>query len=69
MLSIEEIKLLIEKLERVKEEDFKKKIRKFYKSSQTPKEWAHDLSLKIKENYCWKKITQAYDNALAEIID
>ena len=52
----------------VKEEDFKKKIRKFYKGSQLPTEWAEDLSEKIQEKYCWKNIMQYYDEALSGII-
>jgi len=51
----------------VREQDFKQKIRKFYKSNQLPQKWAQELSLKIKEKYGWKQIVSAYDQALSEI--
>ena len=45
----------------VKEADFKSKVRKFYKSPQKPKEWAQDLSLKIKEEFSQKAINEKYN--------
>ena len=50
------------------EEDFKKRITKFRNSSSTPKEWAIDLSKKIKETYGHKKIVEKYDVVFKDII-
>ena len=52
----------------VREDDFKKKIRKFYKSTSIPNEWAADLGKKIRENYSWKTISKIYDEVLGEIL-
>lgn len=50
------------------EEDFKKKVVKFKTSPAIPKEWAADLSNKLKENYCFEAISKQYDQLLGEII-
>ena len=50
------------------EEDFKRKVVKFKSSPTIPKEWATDLSNKLKENYCFEAISKQYDQLLGEII-
>jgi glycosyltransferase involved in cell wall biosynthesis len=50
------------------EDDFKRKITKFYDSSATPKEWAKDLQKTIKNEFSFKGICSYYDEALKDII-
>lgn len=52
----------------VKEDDFKRKLRKFYLSSQKPKEWASKLSPLIKEDYSWTAIAKKYDEAFSGVL-
>ena len=52
----------------VKEEDFKKKLRKFYKNNEIPKAWAADLGKKIRDNYSWEAISEKYDEILNEVL-
>ena len=52
----------------VKEEDFKKKLRKFRNNSKMPEEWAQDLGKKIRQNYSWPQITKTYDEHLGELL-
>lgn len=52
----------------VVEEDFKKKVMKFRKSSSMPKEWAAELSNVIKEKYCSNAIFSQYDEVLRDIL-
>lgn len=51
----------------VREQDFKKKMRKFRSSHTTPKQWADELSVKIKEKYSPDAITVEYENQLGLI--
>lgn len=48
--------------------DFKKKVRKFYQSTQLPKQWANELSLKIKQNYNHVAIKKIYENIFSDIL-
>jgi glycosyltransferase involved in cell wall biosynthesis len=48
------------------ESDFKKKILKFKDSSSIPKEWAKDLSHKIKEMYRFDKVRETYEEKFKE---
>lgn len=48
------------------EGDFKKRTRKFYNSSSTPKEWAIDLSKKLIDEYSLERISEKYDDVLKE---
>lgn len=52
----------------VVESDFKKKIRKFYTSSSTPKEWAANLSEVIKRDHSFESIRALYDKTLKEFV-
>jgi glycosyltransferase involved in cell wall biosynthesis len=49
------------------EEDFKRKVAKFKSSSTIPKEWAVDLSSKLKEKYSFDEISKQYDRILGNI--
>lgn len=46
------------------EEDVKRKLRKFYESSETPGEWAKDLGVKIREEFSFASISSKYTEAL-----
>jgi glycosyltransferase involved in cell wall biosynthesis len=50
------------------EESFKRKIRKFYTSSSTPKQWATELQPKILEKYSHAAITAQYENELKGVL-
>jgi glycosyltransferase involved in cell wall biosynthesis len=50
------------------EEDFKKRLIKFRNSSSTPKEWAIELSEKIKNEYSFNSISKKYDDVLGDVI-
>jgi len=50
------------------EEDFKKRLIKFRNSSSTPKEWAIELSEKIKNEYSFSSISKKYDDVLGDVI-
>jgi glycosyltransferase involved in cell wall biosynthesis len=50
------------------EQDFKKKVVKFRSSYSTPKEWANDLSIIIKEKYCSKSIFNIYNEETKDVI-
>jgi glycosyltransferase involved in cell wall biosynthesis len=51
----------------VLEEDFKRKVSKFRSSPEIPREWALDLSKKLKENYNFNSISKMYDELLGDI--
>jgi glycosyltransferase involved in cell wall biosynthesis len=51
-----------------KEDDFKRKIRKFRESSQIPKKWAEELKTKVKKEYSQKAISRLYEETFSEII-
>jgi glycosyltransferase involved in cell wall biosynthesis len=50
------------------EQDFKKRVAKFHSSPATPKEWALELSDKLKKMYCFEKISQHYSETFKEIL-
>jgi glycosyltransferase involved in cell wall biosynthesis len=50
------------------EQDFKKRVLKFRNNSTVPREWASDLSQKIKEEYNEKHIYKLYDELLKDIL-
>ena len=50
------------------EDDFKKKVLKFRNSFSTPKEWAEELSIIIKEKCSSSAVFKAYDEATKEIL-
>ena len=52
----------------VKEDDFKKKVRKFRTSSKLPKQWANDLSTTLKEKFSFDAISKQYDSVLGDIL-
>jgi glycosyltransferase involved in cell wall biosynthesis len=52
----------------VKEQDFKKKLRKFKSSYTTPKQWADDLSSKIIEKYSPDAVDSEYENQLGHLL-
>ena len=52
----------------VREQDFKKKVRKFYNANSKPKEWAQELSAKIVENYSFESISKKWDAAATEYL-
>jgi glycosyltransferase involved in cell wall biosynthesis len=51
-----------------REEDVKKKIKKFSSSKSTPKEWARELGKKIREEYSIDSVCDKYTVALKEVI-
>jgi hypothetical protein len=51
-----------------REEDIKKKIKKFASSKATPKEWAKDLGKKIRDEYSINSVCDKYTVALKEVI-
>ena len=50
------------------EEDAKKKLIKFRASHSTPRDWAKELEVIIKEKYSFATICQAYGEAIKEIL-
>mgnify|MGYP003137472545 FL=1 len=48
----------------VDEKDYKRKVRKFYKASQKPNEWAEKLQGTIREKYSQKAISEIYSKLL-----
>ena len=44
------------------EDDFKIKVKKFRKQPELPKEWAAEMSKKIRERYCEESIMRMYDD-------
>jgi glycosyltransferase involved in cell wall biosynthesis len=50
------------------EEDFKRKARRFYKSSAIPRDWAKDLKVKLLEQYSPEAIEKIYTDKLKDII-
>ena len=46
------------------EADAKQRLKKFHKSSSMPRDWAKDLQVKIRENYCFEKVGAIYSEAL-----
>ena len=50
------------------EADFKKKILKLRNKYDIPKQWASDLSLKIKNNFCSASIMKIYDETFQEYL-
>jgi len=51
-----------------REEDFKKRIRKFVDSQSTPKQWALDLCEKVRRDYSFAAISAAYDRELGDLL-
>jgi len=51
----------------VREADFKKKLRKFKASSSVPKQWADDLSTKLRHSHSPESIDNEYENKLKSI--
>lgn len=51
-----------------REDDFKKRIRKFVDSQSAPKQWALELSEKIRREYSFEAITAQYDRELGDIL-
>jgi len=51
------------------EDSLKKVLRKFYKSSNIPKDWAKSLSEKLKETHSITSIIKQYDKVLSEVLD
>ena len=51
----------------VREQDFKKKLRKFKSSNDVPKQWAQELSEKLKISHSPHAITEEYERALDQI--
>jgi glycosyltransferase involved in cell wall biosynthesis len=52
----------------VEEKSFKRSLRKFRKSHQTPKKWASDLSNKLKKSHSEKAVFKKYDEVLQEVL-
>jgi glycosyltransferase involved in cell wall biosynthesis len=51
-----------------REEDFKKRIRKFVGSQSTPKQWATDLGEKIREQFSFEAVAARYDRELGDLL-
>jgi glycosyltransferase involved in cell wall biosynthesis len=52
----------------VKEDSFKKAIRKFYEKPDMPQKWADDLKEKILESYSLDSVIKCYDEYLSEVL-
>ena len=52
----------------VKEDSIKKSMRKFYKGSQIPTEWASELSTVLRDEYSTRSVLKKYDEVLAGVI-
>jgi len=52
----------------VKEDSFKKTVRKFYQKSDLPVKWAKDLSKIILEEYSIEKAKERYEDVLGELL-
>lgn len=50
------------------EQDFRKKVRKFYKSADVPQRWAAELMPKIRELYSHEAISRAYSEVLKDAL-
>lgn len=50
------------------EDNFKKRIKKFYESPSIPQQWARDLSKSLKETHNFQKISTLYDVALGDFL-
>lgn len=51
-----------------KEDDFKKRARKFVDSQAVPKQWAVDHGQKIREKYSFEAVSALYDKELGDIL-
>lgn len=51
----------------VREADFKKKVRKFKSSSEVPKEWAQELSKKLRQTHSPSAIDDCYENSIGKL--
>lgn len=49
----------------VNEKDFKKRVRKFYESPSTPKDWAVSLASKVNERFAFSNIATQYDKVIS----
>jgi hypothetical protein len=52
----------------VNEQDFKKRVRRFYEASHTPKVWAQDLKVKLHQKYSFEAISKQYTTVFEGII-
>ena len=52
----------------VREDDFKKKVRNFYKKPALPSQWSKELSEKLREDYSIDSVIRKYDSVLGEIL-
>ena len=52
----------------VREIDFKKKVRKFYKSNKTPKDWANSLKKSIRKSHSQSSIERQMSRAFEEVM-
>jgi glycosyltransferase involved in cell wall biosynthesis len=52
----------------VSEQDFKRRVRKFRTSVATPREWAKELGVKIREKYSQDAIASAWSVAFDDVI-
>jgi hypothetical protein len=50
------------------EQDFKKKVRKFYSSPDIPQGWASDLRSKVRKSFSFEAISAEYANALKDVL-
>ncbi len=50
------------------EADFKKKVRKFYASYETPRKWAIDLGKTVREKFSFDAIAAQYDKELGDLV-
>lgn len=46
--------------------DAKRRLKKFYESSQIPQQWAKDLAEKVRENFSFAKVAEQYTKLLSE---
>lgn len=51
-----------------REDDFKKRIRKFADSQLTPKQWALELSEKVRRDFCFESIVSQYEKELGDVL-
>lgn len=49
------------------EDNFKRRVKKFYENSSIPRQWASELSEKLKQTHCLKAIFTHYDEVIGDL--
>ena len=51
-----------------REEDAKKKMRKFVESQAVPRQWASDLGKRIRQDYSFEAVSAIYEKELGDLL-